>query len=53
MTAPGMIPITKTLQGYYAAPPQTSAAPGIVVLMEAFGLTPHIRRVCDRFAAAG
>ncbi|MFI4980047.1 MAG: dienelactone hydrolase family protein [Nevskiales bacterium] len=53
MTDPGMIPITETLQGYYAAPPQAGAAPGIVVLMEAFGLTPHIRRVCDRFAAAG
>lgn len=53
MSDPGMTPITESLQGYYAAPPVAGAAPGIVVLMEAFGLTPHIRRVCDRFAAAG
>ena len=53
MTDPGMTTITEGLQVYYAAPTGAGAAPGIVVLMEAFGLTPHIRRVCDRFAAAG
>jgi len=45
--------IADGLQGYYAAAAGSGAAPGVVVLMEAFGLTPHIRRVCDRLAAAG
>lgn len=56
MSEGNIIRITDGLQGYYAAPAApnaVSAAPAIVVLMEAFGLTPHIRRVCDRYAAAG
>jgi carboxymethylenebutenolidase len=40
------------LDGYYAAP-ATGSAPGVIVMMEAFGLKPHIRDVCDRLAAAG
>ena len=53
MSDPGMTTIAGNLHGYYAAPGAAGAAPGIVVLMEAYGLTPHIRRVCDRLAAAG
>ncbi len=52
MTDQALIRIDDELQGYYA---QAAAplAPGVVVLMEAYGLTTHIRRVCDRLAAAG
>ncbi|HZR36501.1 MAG TPA: dienelactone hydrolase family protein [Nevskia sp.] len=52
MTDQALIRIDDALSGYYA---QASAprAPGVVVLMEAYGLTMHIRRVCDRLAAAG
>jgi carboxymethylenebutenolidase len=52
MTDQALIQIRGELQGYYA---QAAAprAPAVVVLMEAFGLTTHIRRVCDRLAAAG
>lgn len=50
---PSQIEITAGLRGYFAAAPGSGAAPAVVVLMEAFGLTAHIRRVCDRFAAAG
>jgi carboxymethylenebutenolidase len=48
-----LLQISEDLQGYYAAPAGAAAAAGIVVLMEAFGLTPHVRRICDRYAAAG
>jgi carboxymethylenebutenolidase len=38
--------------GYLAAP--TSAkGPGVLVIQEWWGLVPHIKAVCDRFAAAG
>jgi len=52
MTDQALIQIDDKLSGYYA---QAAAprAPGMIVLMEAFGLTTHIRRVCDRLAAAG
>jgi carboxymethylenebutenolidase len=39
-------------QGYLAAPP-SGRGPGVVVIQEWWGLVPHIRDVCDRFAAAG
>src|SRR5690349_3185530 len=45
------VSVAPGLDGYYAAP--VAAAPGVVVLMEAYGLTAHIRRVCERLAAAG
>jgi carboxymethylenebutenolidase len=48
-----LVKIGGGLEGYYAAPAAAGPAPGVVVLMEAFGLTAHIRRVCDRLAAAG
>jgi carboxymethylenebutenolidase len=47
------VAITPELNGHYSAPAGAGTAPGVVVLMEAFGLTDHIRGVCDRLAAAG
>ena len=46
--------ISTGLDGYYApAEGGGGKKPGVIVLMEAFGLTPHVRGLCDRFAAAG
>ncbi len=39
--------------GAYRAMPGGSALAGVVVIQEVFGITPHIRAVCDDFAAAG
>ena len=39
-------------QGYVAMP-SSGSGPGVVVIQEWWGLVPHIRDVCDRFAAAG
>jgi carboxymethylenebutenolidase len=39
-------------QGYLAVPP-SGAGPGVVVIQEWWGLVPHIKDVCDRFAAEG
>jgi carboxymethylenebutenolidase len=39
-------------QGYLALP-TSGAGPGVVVIQEWWGLVPHIKDVCDRFAAAG
>ncbi len=39
-------------QGYLAVP-TSGAGPGVVVIQEWWGLVPHIKDVCDRFAAAG
>jgi carboxymethylenebutenolidase len=41
-----------TGQGYLAMP-TSGAGPGVVVIQEWWGLVPHIKDVCDRFAAAG
>jgi carboxymethylenebutenolidase len=43
------------LPAYLAEPPADAANPraGVVVIHELFGLTPDIRRWCDRLAAAG
>jgi carboxymethylenebutenolidase len=38
-------------QGYLAT--GASGGPGVVVIQEWWGLVPHIKDVCDRFAAAG
>ena len=37
----------------YSAGPGDPSAPGLVVIQEIFGVNPHIRAVCDGFAAAG
>jgi carboxymethylenebutenolidase len=39
-------------QGYLAMP-TVVAGPGVIVIQEWWGLVPHIKDVCDRFAAAG
>jgi carboxymethylenebutenolidase len=41
-----------TASGYLAAP-ASGSGPGLVVVQEWWGLVPHIREVCDRFAAEG
>jgi len=39
-------------QGYLATP-AADKGPGIVVIQEWWGLVPHVKNVCDRFAAEG
>lgn len=41
-----------TGQGYLATP-ASGSGPGVVVIQEWWGLVPHIKDVCDRFAAEG
>lgn len=45
--------INDRLSGYLARPGGAGPFPGIVVLMEIFGLTHHIQRACDGLARAG
>src|SRR5262252_211733 len=37
----------------YLATPADGKGPGVLVIQEWWGLVPHIKDVCDRFAAAG
>ena len=39
-------------QGYLAVP-QSGRGPGVIVIQEWWGLVPHIKDVCDRFAREG
>ena len=41
-----------TTQGYLATP-ASGKGPGVIVIQEWWGLVPHIKRVCDRFATEG
>ena len=41
-----------TATGYLAVP-ASGAGPGLVVIQEWWGLVPHIKNVCERFAAEG
>jgi len=41
-----------TANGYLATP-ASGGGPGVIVIQEWWGLVPHIKDVCDRFAAAG
>src|SRR5262247_4372868 len=41
-----------TTQGYLATPPSGKGR-GVIVIQEWWGLVPHIKNVCDRFAAEG
>jgi carboxymethylenebutenolidase len=43
---------TESHDGYLAVS-QTGSGPGIIVIQEWWGLVPHIKDVCDRFAAEG
>jgi carboxymethylenebutenolidase len=45
--------ISKTLSGYVAHPQGHGRFPGVVVMMEAYGITGHIRAVCERLAKTG
>lgn len=47
------VTLGKDLQGYYVRPQGSGTFPAIMVFMEAFGLNPNIKNVCDRFAQAG
>ena len=40
-----------TTHGYLAAP--KGSGPGVIVIQEWWGLVPHIKNICDRFAAEG
>jgi len=40
-----------TTHGYLATP--KGAGPGVIVIQEWWGLVPHIKSICDRFAAEG
>jgi len=37
----------------YLAIPKSGKGPGVIVIQEWWGLVPHIKEVCDRFASAG
>jgi carboxymethylenebutenolidase len=37
----------------YLAIPESGSGPGVIVIQEWWGLVPHIKDVCDRFAAEG
>lgn len=39
--------------GGYLATPASGKGPGVVVIQEWWGLVPHIKDICDRFAAEG
>ena len=41
-----------TANGYLATP-AAGKGPGVLVIQEWWGLVGHIKKVCDRFAAAG
>lgn len=47
------IACSDTLSACIARPAGPGPHPGVIVLMEAFGLTAHVRGVCARLAAAG
>jgi len=42
----------ETTSGYLAIP-KSGKGPGVIVIQEWWGLVPHIKDVCDRFAAEG
>jgi carboxymethylenebutenolidase len=42
-----------SLQTYVARPLDHASQPGILLIHEVFGLTPHIEHMADRFASAG
>ena len=46
-------PTNGTTTAGYLAKPQSGGGPGVLVLQEWWGLVPHIKHVCDRFAGEG
>jgi len=53
MNAQNNVEIKPGLEGYAAIPTGRGPFPGVLVFMEAYGITGHIRGVCDRLADAG
>ncbi len=47
------VQIAAGLEGYAALPKGNGPFPGVLVFMEAYGVTGHIHGVCDRLAEAG
>ena len=47
------VDIAPGLEGYLERPQGDGPFPGVVVIMEAYGLTGHIQGVCKRLAKAG
>jgi carboxymethylenebutenolidase len=47
------VPIAAGLEGYVERPKGEGPFPGVIVIMEAYGLTGHIQGVCKRLADAG
>lgn len=45
--------LAENLNGYYARPMREGPFPAVMVFMEAFGLNPFIRAVCERLASIG
>ena len=46
-------PTNGTTTAGYLATPRSGSGPGVLVIQEWWGLVPHIKHVCDRFAAEG
>ncbi|HEV7164581.1 MAG TPA: dienelactone hydrolase family protein [Gammaproteobacteria bacterium] len=53
MNKQNKVEITPGLEGYAAFPKGAGPFPGVLVFMEAYGVTGHVRGVCDRLAQAG
>ncbi|MGB9430237.1 MAG: dienelactone hydrolase family protein [Gammaproteobacteria bacterium] len=53
MSKPTNVTINDKLSGYVEHPKAHGPFPGVVVFMEAFGITGHIKGVCRRLAEAG
>lgn len=47
------VSINASLNGYAAHPKGKGSFPGMVVMMEAYGITGHIKGVCERLAKSG
>jgi|SRR6185312_4050284 len=47
------VQIATDLEGYVERPSRNGPFPGVVVIMEAYGITGHIHNVCKRLAKAG
>jgi carboxymethylenebutenolidase len=48
-----MVTLASDLNGYYARSASQGTSPGVLVLMEAFGLNDYVKSICDRLAQAG
>ena len=53
MPDPTNVKINAGLNGYAAHPKGKGPFPGLVVMMEAYGITGHIQGVCERLAKSG